>query len=105
MTAQELNQAIIEGTKTYGSRNAFLASPEYAKMYVSYSRQPEEKKQPKKVSIEEVDGKFRIVVGMFGINKAYAAHNGNQFGMFSGPMEFSNRRGAELFCNSKKWVY
>lgn len=109
MTAQELNQAILEGTKTYGSRNAFLASPEYRKMYISYSREPKQPKQAKKVSIVEVNGKFRISSGKMKVQgievDTFEVHSGAQFGMLSGPMEFSNRRGAELFCNSKKWIY
>ena len=104
MTVQELNIAIVEGTKKFGNRNAYLASPEYAALYKTLEPV---KKSAKKVEIVFVEwaNAYMIKVGMFGKNPSYEATLGNSIGIGSGPVSFKTVELAKEYCSKRKYTF
>lgn len=105
MTIEELNIKIKEGTKNSGSRNAFLASPEYHSLYNQYLR--EERRQPKegkKVDLWMIDDSKTMGDGIFLKNEKghYLANAGLQFGMCSGAIKFQSKDSAIKYCDENK---
>ena len=108
MTIEELNIKIKEGAKKTGSRNAYLASPEYHSLYNQYLR--EEKRQPKqtkKVTTWKISESESMGDGFFFENEKghYLANTGMQFGMCSGAISFKTKESAIQYALRNKIKY
>lgn len=105
MTHEILNREIKEGSKRMGSRNSFLASPEYLSLYNQYQR--DQLSQPiseKKIELWMVDDSETMGKGFYLKNEKghYLANTGLQLGMCSGPISFKTAELAINYCIKNK---
>jgi hypothetical protein len=96
MTAQEMNQKIAEGTKVYGSRNAYLASDEYRKLYAAYKAAAPVKgaKVVEVVEVPHLGNGWFIRTG----KNSYAAQLGDGIGCGAGALQFDTKDAAKMYC-------
>lgn len=101
MTAQELNIAIAEGTQKFGSRNAYLTSPEYRMLYKQYVPAKRVKQSVEIVTVEHFGQGFYLRSG----KNTYVAQNGDSIGCGAGPLCFNSIEQAKAFCNKKGYAF
>jgi len=98
MTAAELNTKIAEGTKKYGSKNAYLCSVEYQMAYKKWQRYDNNdkvKKEAEEVQIVKYENGYAIKRG-----RGYLVFSDNDFNMmFSGVSVFETYMQAKKMCN------
>jgi hypothetical protein len=98
MKTTELNAKIAEGTKKYGSKNAYLCSDEYKIAYKKWqieNNSDNVKKEVKEVQILKREDGYVI---SFGKNR-YLAHTGTDFGMLAGMSIFKTYMQAKKMCD------
>ena len=98
MTTTELNNKINEGTKKYGSKNAYLCSIEYQMAYRKWQKgqsNTTSKKKDKEVEIIKRENGYVVSLG----GNRYLAHTGTNFGMLSGMSVFKTLMQAKKECN------
>lgn len=100
MTAQEINNAITEGTKRFGSKNAYLASAEYRLLFKQYVPEKAAKRSVEIVTVAHFGGGFFLKTA----KNSYVATVGDSIGCGAGPIHFDTIEQAKTFCTKKGYA-